>query len=99
MCNITIYFCNIHMKHLQHTSETYEKTETYSCNMRFQRYISAECMKARWCVVFTRGSGSAAVLVGGCRRQWLRLGGPAAVRSEAAGERIRAIERVMSENE
>jgi hypothetical protein len=32
ICNISIYFCNIHMKHLQHTSETYE---TDTCNMRF----------------------------------------------------------------
>jgi hypothetical protein len=23
-CNITIYFCNIHMKHLQHTFKTFE---------------------------------------------------------------------------
>ena len=37
MCNITIYFCNIHMKHLQHTPEI---IETYSYNMRFQRNIS-----------------------------------------------------------
>jgi hypothetical protein len=31
-CNISIYFCNIHIKHLQHTSET---LEIYACNMRF----------------------------------------------------------------
>ena len=29
-CNIMISFCNIHMKHLQHTSKT---SETYACNM------------------------------------------------------------------
>jgi hypothetical protein len=32
MCNILIHFCNIHMQHLQHTSET---LATYTCNMRF----------------------------------------------------------------
>jgi hypothetical protein len=37
ICNIPIYFYNIHMKHLQHTSETSETLETYSCNMRFQQ--------------------------------------------------------------
>jgi hypothetical protein len=35
MCNIQIYFCNIHMKHLQRTSEISETSETYSCNMSF----------------------------------------------------------------
>jgi hypothetical protein len=59
MCNITIYFCNIQMKHLQHTSKTSEIIETYSCNMRFQRNISLllDRMEARRCVVFTGGSG------------------------------------------
>jgi hypothetical protein len=32
--NIRIYFCNINLKHLQHTYETFE---TYVCNIRFQR--------------------------------------------------------------
>ena len=36
ICNIPIYFCNTDIKHLQHTSET---SETYVCNMRFQRNI------------------------------------------------------------
>jgi hypothetical protein len=30
MCNIPIYFYNIRMKHLQHTSETFEIFETAS---------------------------------------------------------------------
>ena len=66
MCNISIYFCNIHMKHLQHTFETSETIETYSCNMRFQHNISLLLgrMDARRCVVFTGGCGLAA-LVGG----------------------------------
>jgi len=29
ICNISIYFCNIHMKHLKHTSETSETLETF----------------------------------------------------------------------
>jgi hypothetical protein len=38
--NISIYFCNIHTKPLQHTSETTETLETYACNMRFQRNVT-----------------------------------------------------------
>ena len=30
ICNISIYFCTIYMKHLQHA---YETPETYACNM------------------------------------------------------------------
>jgi hypothetical protein len=33
VCNISIYFCNIYTKHLQHTSETPATTETYVCNI------------------------------------------------------------------
>ena len=33
MCNIPIYFCNIKMKHLQHTDKPSETLETYSCNI------------------------------------------------------------------
>jgi len=32
-CNILVYFCNIYMKHLQHTLGTSEILETYACNM------------------------------------------------------------------
>jgi hypothetical protein len=34
MCNISIYFCNIDIQHLQHTSKTSEILETYSDNIR-----------------------------------------------------------------
>jgi len=37
MCNISIYYCNIRMKHLLHTSKT---LETYAYNMGFERNIS-----------------------------------------------------------
>jgi hypothetical protein len=37
MCIISIYFCNIKMKHLQHTNKTSETFETYSCNVGFAR--------------------------------------------------------------
>jgi hypothetical protein len=70
MYNIAIYFYNIHMKHLQNTYKTSETNETYSCNMRFQRNISLLLegrMKARWCVVFTRGSSPTALVGGGSR--------------------------------
>jgi hypothetical protein len=33
ICNILIYFCNIHMKHLKHISETTKTLKTYACNM------------------------------------------------------------------
>jgi hypothetical protein len=36
ICNILIYFCNMHMKYLQRTSEKSETLETDACNMRFQ---------------------------------------------------------------
>jgi len=37
MCNISIYYCNIRMKHLLHTSKI---LEVYACNMGFERNIS-----------------------------------------------------------
>ena len=35
MCNISIYFCNIKIKHLQHPGKISEILETYSYNMGF----------------------------------------------------------------
>ena len=35
MCNIPIYFYNIDIQYLQHTSEITETLKTYYCNMRF----------------------------------------------------------------
>jgi hypothetical protein len=96
-CNITIYFCNIHIKHLQHTSET---IEIYTYNIRFQCNISLLLggIEPRWCVVFTGGSGPAALVGGGPAVVAARLGedssaprlaGPTAERrdSEAAARR------------
>jgi hypothetical protein len=40
ICNISIYFCNIYMKPLQHTSKTTETLETYACNIHFQRNVT-----------------------------------------------------------
>jgi hypothetical protein len=37
ICNIPIYFCNIHMKHLQHNSKTSKTLE----NIRLQHVLSA----------------------------------------------------------
>jgi hypothetical protein len=36
MCNIRIYFYNIHIKHLQHTSEISKTLGICVCNMQFQ---------------------------------------------------------------
>jgi len=41
ICNIPIYFCNIHLKHLQRTSKTSETLERYACNMRFSPFFHA----------------------------------------------------------
>jgi hypothetical protein len=51
MCNVSIYICNIDIKHLQHISEISETLETYACNMRFQCNVSLlpEQMEARRC--------------------------------------------------
>jgi hypothetical protein len=50
ICNILIYFYNIHLKQLQHTSETSETLET--CNMRFQHIATSPC--------YLRNGGSSA---------------------------------------
>jgi hypothetical protein len=49
MCNTPIYFYNIHMKHLQRTSKTYETLEIYACNAYSVNDISLllERMEAR----------------------------------------------------
>jgi hypothetical protein len=54
MCNIPIYFCNIDIKHLQYTSETFEILEIDASNMQFQRNISLLLgrMDPRWRVEF-----------------------------------------------
>jgi hypothetical protein len=52
ICNISIYFCNIHMKHLQHTSEISETPYTKACNLRFQAQhllVAWKKMEARRC--------------------------------------------------
>ena len=79
-CNIPIYFCNIRMKHLQHTSKTSETLETYACNMCFQRNISLLLgrMEARRRVEFTGGGGGSTVRRGGSGRT-TRRGQPSAV--------------------
>jgi hypothetical protein len=68
ICNILIYFCNIHIKHLQHVSET------YVCNMRFQHSIflllrnggSSACGFHRWRACRSGGEDC------GEREAWLR---------------------------
>jgi hypothetical protein len=58
MCNITIYFCNIYMKYLQHISETYSLQHALSRNI----FLLLGRMEARRCVVFTEGSSPAALV-------------------------------------
>jgi hypothetical protein len=45
ICNISIYFYNIHMKQLQHTYKT------YACNMRFQYIVTSSCCLGEWRLV------------------------------------------------
>jgi len=47
ICNIPIYFYNIQMKHLQDVSETYERIETYVCNIGRGRGLSILAVKVR----------------------------------------------------
>jgi hypothetical protein len=46
-CNIPIYFCNIRMKQLKHTSETTEILETWACNMYKKRPETLETQHRR----------------------------------------------------
>ena len=62
ICNIPIYFYNIHTKYWQHTSETSETLETYAytfaicvfsaistCCLDDWRLVNAELNAAEWC--------------------------------------------------
>jgi hypothetical protein len=67
ICNIPTYFCNIYIKHLQHTFKTSETLKSYSYNMCFLCNISLLLgrMEAHRHLDFTEGSG----IGGACRRQ------------------------------
>ena len=54
ICNIPIYFCNIHMKQLQHTYKISETLETQACNMCFQ----AQHLLAAWTKMEARQLGA-----------------------------------------
>ena len=77
ICNIPIYFCNIHMKHLQHTSETFE---TYTCNMRFQQNLTTEreehCTTGSDCAVVVEKEDDSGVCIGAeaCVGACIRVG-------------------------
>ena len=59
ICNISIYFCNINMKHLQHISQTSEtlKTDAYNMHLtkmearrhRARRRYGAQCHRGHRC--------------------------------------------------
>jgi hypothetical protein len=51
ICNILLYFCNIHLKHLQHTSKTYKTLETYACNIRFEQNMAVRRAEHSDCAV------------------------------------------------
>jgi hypothetical protein len=98
MCNITIYFCNIHMKHLQHISKTSETIETYFCNMHFQRNVSLLLGKieAHRCVVFTGGSRPATLVGGGPTAVAARCGREALAARAAGRPRPHDLERAAA---
>jgi hypothetical protein len=66
-----IYFCNIYMKQLQHTSETFETLETYICNIE-----EGECM--------CRSIPAIGLEAGGEWRRMQREGGGRCARREGA---------------
>ena len=41
ICNNPIYFCNIHLNHLQHASDPSETLEMYAYNMCFSPFFHA----------------------------------------------------------
>ena len=68
ICNIPIYFCNIRMKHLQHT---YETLKIYVCNMSFSPFFRTTQSRA--------GNGQfrqSAGEDGGATWQWAAALGP-----------------------
>jgi hypothetical protein len=62
ICNILIYFCNIRMKQLKHTSKTTKTLETWACNMSEKRLETLETQHRRvamtYLVVNCGGAGS-----------------------------------------
>jgi hypothetical protein len=70
MCNILIYFCNIHMNHLQHTSETSETNKTYGCEISWP----LRRIEARRRVEFTGASGLVTLVGGGLAAPVARRG-------------------------
>jgi hypothetical protein len=55
ICNIPIYFSDIRLKYLQHTSEISETVEIYVCNMRFLRNITLRLGRIELVVVELHG--------------------------------------------
>jgi hypothetical protein len=67
MCNILIYFCNIHMNHLQHTSET---NKMYGCEISWP----LGRIEASRRVEFTGASGLVTLVGGGLAAPVARRG-------------------------
>jgi hypothetical protein len=70
MCNILIYFCNIHMKHLQHTSKISETLEIYACTYGFS--ATSPCCLGEWRIVVVWSSLVLSSLVARTSRLWWR---------------------------
>jgi hypothetical protein len=91
MCNISIFFCNTDIKHLQHTCET---SETYVCNMCSHSNISLlfrsggslargvyRCRAPRWRVARCSGGESDGRFGGEDRGESMRSRRPRQVKS------------------
>jgi hypothetical protein len=56
ICNILIYFYNIHMKQLKHTSGTIETLETWACNMSEKHPETLETQHCRAAMTYLVGN-------------------------------------------
>jgi hypothetical protein len=85
MCNIPIYFCNIHMIQLQYTSETFE---TYNCNIgeREGEPVAGSAM----------ATGSAGIEAGGGRPEQEKREGGSGVRCSCNVLRGAALQRSVT---
>jgi hypothetical protein len=66
MCNIQIYFSNIHMKYLQHTFEASETSSVYVCNTCLRRNMTRAVRRTHVVEV-------AAIANGGTSMRWTWL--------------------------
>jgi hypothetical protein len=65
--NIQIYFCNIRMKQLKHTSQKTETLETWACNMSEKRPETLETQHHRAAMTYLVGNCSSVGSLDGVR--------------------------------